>query len=121
MNTSAEQSVLEFRREHGLDLAPELRKVWLAQLGGCVIPLPNFRWRRDNIAQHDVHHVVTGYPPTFEGELLVAAWETGRRSYSALPARLLATCLALLGLCLSPRRTVSAFRSGRLASGLSSS
>ncbi len=115
---SAHRSVLEFRSKHRLDPAPELRRVWLAQLGGCVIPLPNFRWRRNLIGRHDLHHVMTGYPPTFEGELLVAAWEAGNRSYAALPARILTSCLALIGLCVAPLKTASAFRDGRRAGKL---
>ncbi|MDP9421670.1 MAG: hypothetical protein M3Q19_02340 [Pseudomonadota bacterium] len=108
--------IIAFRSAHGLDLDPERSRVWLAQLGGMIIPLPNFRWRRAIIGQHDRHHLVTGYPATFEGELFVAAWEAGARCYPHPCARLLCWSLMLLGLMVQTRGTLAAFNAGRMAS-----
>jgi hypothetical protein len=105
--------VIAFRSANGLDPCPEEGRLWLAQLGGMIIPLPNFRWRRAIIAQHDRHHLLTGYPPTFEGELLVAAWEAGAQCYRHPCARLLCRTLMLVGLLLHTRKTMAAFRAGR--------
>ena len=41
------------------------------QIHGLKVPLPNFRWRREIIAVHDAHHLITGYPLSLEGELHV--------------------------------------------------
>lgn len=105
--------ILAFRKRHGLDPYPEKHRIWLAQLGGLIVPLPNFRWRRAIIAAHDSHHLLTGYEPTLEGELAVAAWEVGARSYTDPRARLLCIVLAMLGLMVCRRATIAAFRAGR--------
>ncbi len=108
-----DQSIAEFRNAHRLDPHPEQRRIWLAQLGDLIVPLPNFRWRREIIAAHDAHHLITGYPPTLEGELLVAAWELGARCYRDPRARLLCALLMGLGLIVMPKATLRAFRAGR--------
>lgn len=107
--------IITFRSANGLDLDPERSRVWLAQLGGMIIPLPNFRWRRAIIGQHDRHHLVTGHPPTFEGELFVAAWEAGARCYRHPWARLLCWSLMTLGLIVRTKGTLAAFKAGRLS------
>ena len=42
--------------------------------GRLRIPFPILR-RKGPIILHDVHHMLTGYPPTWKGEAEVAAWE----------------------------------------------
>jgi hypothetical protein len=76
---TARTSLLRFRQDHGLDPVAEHRRIWLAKLGALIVPLPNFRWRREILALHDLHHLLTGYEPDFEGELSLAAWELGVR------------------------------------------
>jgi hypothetical protein len=105
--------IISFRREHRLDLNPAVRKIWLAQLGGAIMPLPNFRWRRQIVDAHDRHHLMTGHPPTLRGELLVAAWEAGSGCYSDWRARTLCAALMALGLVIQPLGTSNAFRAGR--------
>ena len=108
-----------FRRAHGLDPRAAQRRVWLAQLGGLIVPLPNFRWRRAIIDAHDAHHMQTGYPPSFSGELLVAAWELGAGCYRDRRAQALCAALMALGLAVQPRLTWRAFEAGRRAGPLS--
>ena len=104
-----------FRRRHKLDLRAEQRKIWLAQLGGLIVPLPNFRWRREIIEAHDSHHIVTGYPPSFSGELCVAAWELGSGCYTDWRANMLCAGLMALGLVLQTRATIEAYQLGNRA------
>lgn len=108
-----------FRQAHGLDPRAAQRPVWLAQLGGLIIPLPNFRWRRAIIDLHDAHHLQTGYPPTIAGELLVAAWELGAACYRDWRARTLCALLLALGMAVQPRPTWRAFQAGRRESSIS--
>jgi hypothetical protein len=49
------------------------------------IYFPNFDARRKAVFKHDVHHIVTGYTSTFNGETEISAWEiaSGCRHYWA--------------------------------------
>jgi hypothetical protein len=108
-----DEAAAQFRQSNGLRPTPEAEAIWLATLGGLIIPLPNFRWRRDIIAPHDAHHFLTGYPATFEGELCLAAWELGRGCYAHWAARLLCAGLMLVGLIAAPHAVWVAFQNGR--------
>lgn len=44
------------------------------RVGAWKVPFPIAR-RAGPIILHDVHHMLTGYPPTWKGEAEVAAWE----------------------------------------------
>jgi hypothetical protein len=44
------------------------------RLGGWKVPFPILR-RSGPIILHDIHHMLTGYPPSWKGEAEVAAWE----------------------------------------------
>jgi hypothetical protein len=103
----------QFRRERGLNEHEEQSRIWLATLGGLIVPLPNFRWRREILAQHDFHHVITGFEPTLLGELSLAAWELGVRCYTSVWARLLCGGLTLIGLIVQPIATLRAYHRGR--------
>lgn len=113
MTETTETAHLRFRRERGLNEAEEFSRIWLATLGGLIVPLPNFRWRREILAQHDLHHLVTGYETTVCGELSLAAWELGVCCYSSFWARLLCFGLMFSGLLAQPRITTGAYRRGR--------
>lgn len=89
---------------------------------GNVVSLRMGRWsvpifpilRRDGpIVIHDVHHMITGYAPTWRGEGALAGWELGsggcRWHLLYWFDRL---TFALLGLLLAPITTLRAFRRG---------
>lgn len=91
---------------------------WHPGRGLLHIRLPNFGWRKQAIARHDAHHLLTGYPCTPAGEMQMAAWEfaAGRFPHAGATA----FCLPLVGLgaVLLPRRTFAAFARGRRSTTL---
>lgn len=103
----------QFRIENGLNPIEEHRRLWLAQLGDLLVPLPNFKWRREAIRVHDAHHLVTDYSTSVTGEFQVAAWELGVHCYDTWQARALCRFLMALGLMTTPRRILQAYRRGR--------
>lgn len=81
---------------------------------GCLrYRVPNTPARAAVLPAHDLHHVLTGYPATWQGEALVSAWELaagpGRPSYAWIIA-LWGLFTGLLGL---PVQTFGAFLRGR--------
>jgi hypothetical protein len=102
-----------FRRERGLNETEECSGVWLATLGGLIVPLPNFRWRREILVQHDLHHIVTGFETTVSGELSLAAWELGLGCYSSIWAKSLCFGLLCAGIIAQPRKTIRSYRRGQ--------
>ena len=113
MTKTIRQDLLEFRWQRGLNLDEEHRLIWMAQLGSFIFPLPNFKWRREVINQHDAHHLLTGYSTSPKGELALASWELGARCFKDWRARALCRLLAFFGLVTQPWLTVSAFQKGR--------
>ena len=113
MNDPLPDAIVEFRTQNGFDIEEEASTVWMATLGPLKLPLPNFRWRRLIIAQHDAHHILLGYDTSAKGELLVAAWEVGAGCYSGWQARALCITLMILGFCRYPTATRNAYNRGR--------
>ena len=53
-----------------------LHKKWVQmRVGSRLVPVFPAGPIRDALNKHDVHHVLTGYPTTPEGEFELAAWE----------------------------------------------
>ncbi|HEX8514150.1 MAG TPA: hypothetical protein VF688_13705 [Allosphingosinicella sp.] len=91
---------------------------WIVRADLLILPLPNFAWRRRAIDAHDVHHLLTGYPCTVRGELLIAAWEFGAGRYPHWGATLFCGPLVIAGLLYMPRRILAAWRHGRRSRSL---
>ena len=106
-------ALARFRRENGLCQGEREATRWILRVGAWAFPLPNFGWRRRAIDAHDVHHLLTGYPCTAKGELLIAAWEWGAGRFPHWGATLFCGPLVLAGLAWMPRRTLAAWRHGR--------
>ncbi|WOE75298.1 hypothetical protein [Alterisphingorhabdus coralli] len=106
------KDVAQFRQQNGFEPDDEKSSVWMATLGPYALPLPNFRWRRDILEQHDRNHLISGYDTSAKGELLVAAWEIGSGCYPDIRARMLCGFLMILGLLRYPVSTWRAFRLG---------
>jgi ubiquinone biosynthesis protein Coq4 len=102
-----------FRRQNGLCEGEREARWWLVRAGDWALPLPNFAWRRRAIDAHDVHHLLTGYPCTVEGELLIAAWEFGAGRFPHWGATVFCGPLVLAALSTMPKRTFAAWRHGR--------
>jgi hypothetical protein len=92
-----------FRRQNGLCEGEREARWWLVRAGDWALPLPNFAWRRRAIDAHDVHHLLTGYPCTVEGELLIAAWEFGAGRFPHWGATVFCGPLVLAALSTMPK------------------
>ena len=107
------EALRDFRTANALCQTEREARWWIVRADLVALPLPNFAWRRRAIDAHDVHHLLTGYPCTVEGELLIAAWEWGAGRYPHWGATLFCGPLVLAGLLCMPRRTLGAWRHGR--------
>lgn len=109
---SLEEHLRRFRSENGLAADEAVRRSWVCRVGPWRLVLPNFAWRRNAIAAHDLHHVLTGYSCTLRGECEMAAWEFGAGPMPHWAATLFCLPLILVGLASAPRRLFAAFRAG---------
>lgn len=112
MTKNAKDELIKFRLENGLNPHEADSPIWLATLGSFIMPLPNFKWRRAAIDQHDMHHMMTGYSTSVSGELCLASWELGAKCYTSFWARGLCAFLMTLGLIAQPRLTLQAYKAG---------
>jgi len=82
---------------------------------GRRIPLfPIYKWFKDSLILHDIHHVLSNYDTSWRGELEIAAWELSSggcgKYYLYWADRMVFT---LVGLLLIPRKTLKAWKAGR--------
>lgn len=118
MSATVGDALRAFRIENGLCLNEREARLWIVRADLVVFPLPNFAWRRRAIDAHDVHHILTGYPCTCEGEVLVAAWEWGAGRFPHWGATLFCLPIVIAGLLFMPGPTLAAWRRGRLSRSL---
>ncbi|MEO7177227.1 MAG: hypothetical protein ABIW83_00135 [Allosphingosinicella sp.] len=102
-----------FRTANGLCQNERDARWWIVRADLLVWPLPNFAWRRRAIDAHDIHHLLTGYPCTCEGEVMIAAWEWGAGRYPHWGATLFCLPIVFAGLLFMPGATIEAWRRGR--------
>ncbi len=115
---SVGDALRDFRTANRLCHDERNARWWIVRADVAALPLPNFAWRRRAIDAHDVHHLLTGYPCTVEGELLIAAWEWGAGRYPHWGATLFCGPLVLAGLLYMPSRILAAWRHGRRSRSL---
>ena len=113
LGPTVDEALAEFRRANGLSADEPSKPSWTCRLGPVVIRLPNFKWRRQAILAHDLHHVLIGYPCNMRGEFQMAAWEFGAGPMPHWGAAAFCLPLIALGLFWSPRRMLAAFRAGQ--------
>ena len=70
---SVGEALAAFRDANSLDAGYATAPRWRCRLGPVVLTLPNFKWRRQAIVRHDLHHVLTGYSCSMRGEFQIAA------------------------------------------------
>lgn len=102
-----------FRAANGLDPAFASAATWTCRVGPIALRLPNFRWRREAILRHDLHHLLTGYPCTLRGEFQMATWEFAAGRFPHPAATLFCLPLVVAGVLWSPRAIWRAFLCGR--------
>jgi hypothetical protein len=107
------EALAAFRQDNGLDPSFASSSTWTCRLGPVTLRLPNFRWRRDAILRHDLHHILTGIPCTLRGEFQMAAWEFAAGRFPHPAATLFCLPLVAAGVLWSPRSMWRAFLSGR--------
>jgi ubiquinone biosynthesis protein Coq4 len=117
MELTVGEALVEFRAANGLTCDAS-DSWWTCRVGPVPIRFPNFKWRRQALLAHDLHHVLTGYPCGMFGEFQVAAWEFGAGPMPHWGAALFCFPLVVVGLCLAPRRVVRAFMAGRQSRSL---
>lgn len=89
------------------------RWVLLKAGGVTVFAFPNTAARVRAVRLHDLHHVVTEYDTSWTGEAEIAAWELAAGCGRHAAAWVLNIAASLVGLIVSPRRVLRAFRRGR--------
>lgn len=83
------------------------------KVGFLYIPLPNVKVRIDAVKIHDIHHLVTEYEATWQGETEIAAWEIASGCEKYTMAWLLNFGSFFIGMILYPRCLLRAFLRGR--------
>ena len=94
-------------------------KKWdVRKLGPIRIPIYNGEARRQALAIHDLHHVLTGYTTDLVGEAEVGAWELAGGCSDKWVAWLFKLAAFAIGIGIAPRKTFAAFVNGRRAQNL---
>ena len=87
---------------------------WALLRVGCIeVRVKNFAWRRRALLRHDLHHLVTGYPCTAEGEFQIATWEFAAGRFPSVVSTLFCLPLVGLGAVTIPMRSFRAYVLGR--------
>jgi hypothetical protein len=108
-----EWTILEARdrylAENGFTLAGYLAPYVEVKVLGRVVRIKNRPSRQRVVPLHDLHHVATGYGTDLAGEGEIAAWEL--RAGCNEPVLFYLNGMAfLMGLCVAPRRVLTALR-----------
>lgn len=118
INDSDEQQTMlaardAYFRHNGFGEDGGYSKPWVDfKLGGIPFPIPNSPARVAAVRFHDLHHVVTGYATTFQGELEISAWEIGAGCKNVWFAWVINLGGLAAGLMVAPKLTARAFARG---------
>lgn len=124
VDTDSEQLSLyearaRFFRRYGLGPNGGYYQRWVpVHLGRLRFILPNTRGRMRAIPFHDLHHMLTGYKPSWPGEALVGAWELAGGCGAFGAAWVFCLWASGLGVLSHPRQVFRAFVRGRRSSNL---
>jgi ubiquinone biosynthesis protein Coq4 len=116
--TTAAEALAAYYAANGIEADPARAATWICKVGLASVEFQNWKWRRDAITRHDLHHILTGYPCTMTGEMQMAAWEFAAGRYRHWAATLFCLPLALMGVIFAPRKTALAFRAGLISTSL---
>ncbi len=111
--TLGEARRMYFARNH---FGPEggYGEAWVKfKVGPFPVAFPNTPGRVRAVRFHDLHHVVTGYPTTLQGEGQIGAWEIATGCADHWAAWGLNLTAMTFGLLLAPRAVFRAFVRGR--------
>jgi hypothetical protein len=94
-------------------------EAWVKMKAGPFpIWFPNTKARVRAVKYHDLHHVLTEYPTTWQGEAEIGAWEIATGCANHYPALLLDIEALAIGLVIHPRGVFRAFVRGRKSRNL---
>jgi hypothetical protein len=88
------------------------------KIGPIPIFFPNIPSRASAVRYHDLHHILTEYETTLEGEAEIAAWEVATGELPNMAGWFLDLGGFAYGLLLCPRRIWRAFLRGRRSQSL---
>jgi hypothetical protein len=115
--TTVRAAVEQYMLVNGFSRAEYAAPKVPVKIGPFTYQLPNGPARQRAIAQHDTHHVITGYGTDLAGEAEIGAWELrGGCTNAFLWGINIAAVLG--GLVIAPRRVLKAFRGARGAKTL---
>ncbi len=107
----------EYLAENGFTVAEYTKPTVRLKFFGRYFDFPNSPNRQAAIPLHDLHHVATGYGTDFVGEAEVGMWEL-RAGCETAVVYFLNGMAVLIGLSLSPRRMLAAYRAAKGAQSL---
>jgi hypothetical protein len=102
----------EYLAENGFSASEYTQPTVRLKFFGRYFDFPNSPSRQWAIPLHDLHHVATGYGTDFLGEAEVGMWEL-RAGCETPVVYFLNAAAVLIGLCLSPRRILAAYRAAK--------
>ena len=107
----------DYLAENGFEVADYTLPTVQLKAFGIYKELPNTPNRQWAIPLHDLHHMATGYGTDFVGEAEVGAWELRAGCETPVVYGLNALAVAI-GLMISPRRVLAAYRAAKGARSL---
>ena len=105
-------AVERYMQVNGFTRAEYTAKSVPVKVGPLTIRMPNGPARQRAIAQHDVHHVLTGYHTDLAGEAEIGAFEL-RAGCTSFFLWMINLAAVAAGLFIAPRRVLRAFRRAR--------
>ena len=109
---TVETAVERYMKGNGFTREEYTAKTVPVKVGPIVFRLPNGPARQRAIAQHDVHHVLTGYHTDLTGEAEIGAFEL-RGGCTSFFLWMINVAAVVAGMFIAPRRVLRAFRRAR--------
>ena len=104
--------VEQYMENNGFTVEAYTAKSVPVKVGPIVFQMPNGPARQRAIAQHDVHHVLTGYATDLAGEAEIGAFEL-RGGCTSFFLWMINLAAVAAGMFIAPRRVMRAFRHAR--------
>jgi hypothetical protein len=99
-------------KQNGFSMDHYSASTFTIKLAGIPFTFPSTASRKRALPLHDFHHILTGYGTNFMGEAEIGAWEL-RGGCNSFITYYLNGWAVVIGLLLSPRRVLRAFRAAR--------
>jgi hypothetical protein len=88
-------------------------KYFKLKIGPFYFPIPNTKGRVEAVKLHDIHHIITEYKATLQGEAEISGWEIASGCNKYYTARFLNSCSFFYGMFFFPLKMYKAFLKGR--------